>query len=302
MRAPSLGCRAFTLIAVSVILGVVGALPVGAGAAPLADCTAHRGTIVAVDFGHWGGPIVRGCGVDQPTGYALLHAAGFTTAGDAQDGNVFICRLGDAAFRHGTQYPPPSEDACIVTPPGSAYWSFWLAPAGQNRWAYSSLGPLGDVPKPGEVELWKFGGTKIGGTSGSGVPHFSPNTLRAAAASSTASTHTSTSSTTTTTQAASPPPPPPPTTTTAKPAVAKPKRHTRRRRPAHAHAPSAPPTAARTTTTTTQASPPIVAAQPTRTRASAGSPVPLVVGICLAVALAAGGAWTAWRRRRLERD
>jgi hypothetical protein len=295
-----LGCRAFTLIVVSVILGVVGALPVAAGAAPLADCTAHRGTIMAVDFGHWGGPIVRGCGLDQPTGYALLHAAGFTTAGDSQDGNVFICRLGDAAFRHGTQYPTPSEDACIVTPPGSAYWSFWLAPAGQNRWTYSSLGPLGDVPKPGEVELWKFGGTKIGGTSGSGVPHFSPNTLRAAAASSSASTHTTTSTTTTATQAP-PPPPTTTTTTTAKHAVAKPKRRTRRRRPAHAHAPSAPPTAARTTTTT-QASPPIVAAQPTRTRASAGSPVPLVVGICLAVALAAGGAWTAWRRRRLERD
>jgi LPXTG-motif cell wall-anchored protein len=295
VRAPSSECRAVTLIAVSAVLAVLATLPPAAAGAPLADCTAHRGTIVAVDFGHWGGPIVRGCGVDQPTGYTLLHAAGFTTAGDAQDGNVFICRLGDAAFRHGTQYPTPSEDACIVTPPGSAYWSFWLAPAGQNTWTYSSLGPLGDVPKPGEVELWKFGGTKIGGTSGSGVPHFSPNTLRAAAASSTASTHTTTSTTTTTTQA-----PTAPTTTTATHPTTKRKRRARARRRAHAHTAAAPP--ATTNATTPQTSPPVVAAKPTRETGSAGSPVALIVGICVALVLAGAGAWTAWRRRRLERD
>jgi LPXTG-motif cell wall-anchored protein len=280
---------------------MLAALPSAASGAPLADCTAHRGTIVAVDFGHWGGPIVRGCGVGQQTGYTLLHAAGFATAGDAQDGTVFICRLGDAAFRHGTQYPTPSEDACIVTPPGSAYWSFWLAPAGQNTWTYSSLGPLGDVPKPGEVELWKFGGTKIGGTSGSGVPHFSPNTLRAAAASSTASTRTTTSTTTTATQA--PTVPTVPTTTTATHPTTKrhhPRAHARRR--AHAHVAAPPATTDATTVQIPQTSPAVVAAQPTRETGSAGSPVALIVGICVALVLAGAGAWTAWRRRRLERD
>src|SRR6201996_4051912 len=76
-----------------------------AGAAPLAQCTADRGTIVAVDFAHWGGPIVRGCGLRQRSDYDLLHAAGFATAGDQHDGAAFICRLGNAAFHHGTQYP-----------------------------------------------------------------------------------------------------------------------------------------------------------------------------------------------------
>jgi LPXTG-motif cell wall-anchored protein len=294
VKAPSLACRAFAVIAVPVVLGVLAALPAAAGGAPLADCTAHRGTIVAVDFGHWGGPIVRGCGIDQPTGYALLHAAGFTSAGDAQDGDVFICRLGDAAFRHGTQYPTPSEDPCVVTPPASAYWSYWLAPAGQNTWTYSSLGPLGDVPKPGEVELWKFGGTKIGGTSGSGVPHFSPSTLRAAA-SATATAHTTTSTTTTTTAQA----PAPATTTAAKHATA-PRKRFRRRRSAHAHPP--PEQVVTTTTTALPAGPVVVPAKPTRETGSAGSPLPLVIGICVALALAIGGGWTAWRRRRFEGD
>lgn len=146
---------------------------------PISRCTAHEGTIVAVDFAHWGGPIVRGCALGQPTGYQLLHAAGFTTAVDDRDGPAFICRLGDTAFRHGAQYPTAAQAGCVLTPPASAYWSFWLAAPDQNRWAYSPLGAMTEVPKPGEVELWVFGATNIAGTNGSGVPEFSPDQLRA---------------------------------------------------------------------------------------------------------------------------
>lgn len=146
---------------------------------PISRCTAHRGTIVAVDFAHWSGPVVRGCALDQPTGYQLLHAGGFTTAGDQHDGPAFICRLGDTAFDHGTQYPTPAEDACVLTPPASAYWSYWLAPSGRNHWNYSQLGAMSEIPKPGEVELWTFGSTNIAGTRGSGIPPFTPNELRA---------------------------------------------------------------------------------------------------------------------------
>ncbi len=206
------------------------------GAAPLSDCTADRGAIVAVDFAHWGGPIVRGCGIKQPSGYALLRAAGFTTAGDEYDGPAFICRIGNQAFHDGSMYPTPSEDPCIQTPPASAYWSYWLAPAGQNRWTYSPLGPTGDVPAPGEVELWIFGATSIGASSGSGVPSFSPSRLRAA-------------------------------------------------------------NATATTRTSTTTAPRVVSARPTRVRTSSGSAVPLVVGICLVLALAAGAARAARRRR-----
>jgi hypothetical protein len=150
-----------------------------ARADPIGNCTTTSGTIVAVDFSHWGGPLVRGCGVNSPSGYALLHAAGFTTAGDAHDGPALTCRIGNEVFQHGTQYPTPAQDPCILTPPTTAYWSYWLAPAGQNHWTYSERGAISDEPKPGEVELWTFGGTNTGGTTGSGVPSFSPDTVRA---------------------------------------------------------------------------------------------------------------------------
>lgn len=162
-------------------LGLV-AMPAAVTAAsadPIGNCTTTTGTIIAVDFSHWGGPVVRGCGVNDASGYALLHAAGFSTAGDNHDGSAFICRLGNEAFQHGTQYPTPAQDPCILTPPPGAYWSYWLAPAGQNSWTYSGLGSAGHVPKPGEVELWTFGGTDLGGTAGSAVPKFGPDAIRA---------------------------------------------------------------------------------------------------------------------------
>ncbi|MDQ1477306.1 MAG: hypothetical protein QOE62_2535, partial [Actinomycetota bacterium] len=146
---------------------------------PIGNCTTTSGTIIAVDFGHWGGPIVRGCGVNQPNGDALLHAAGFSTAGDNHDGPGYICRIGNQAFRSGTQYPTPAQDPCIVTPPSTAYWSYWYAPAGRNTWSYSSVGALGGHPQPGEVDLWAFGGTDVGGGTGSAVPHISPDAVRA---------------------------------------------------------------------------------------------------------------------------
>jgi hypothetical protein len=150
-----------------------------AGADPIGNCTTTVGAVVAVDFSHWGGPTVRGCGVNPPSGYALLHAAGFSTAGDSHDGPAFICRLGNQAFDAGRQYPTPDHDACVLTPPASAYWSYWVAPAGQSTWSYSSGGAMSHAPKPGEVDLWVFGGTDIGGTTGSGVPRFGPDSVRA---------------------------------------------------------------------------------------------------------------------------
>lgn len=272
---------------------------VPAAAAPLSDCTPHRGTIVAVDFAHWGGPIVRGCGIGEPTGYALLHAAGFTTAGDSHDGSAFVCRLGDSSFHHGTQYPTPGEDPCIQTPSESAYWAYWVAPAGQNAWAYSSLGAMGDVPHPGEVELWIFGATNTADTSGSGVPRFSPSTLRAAAAT-TAPTRTTTTSTSTSTTT--------PRTTTTTTSTTTASRHTVRpaRKPHHKRGPAHPRVRSRTSHHAPRhrragaGTPRVVPARPTRASSGSGSALPLVIGICLALALAAAGAWTAWRRRRYD--
>ena len=164
-------------LVVTVVLSI--GSPGAAHADPLTHCSTTVGTIVAVDFAHWGGPIVRGCGVNDASGYSLLHAGGFSTAGDSHDGPAFVCRLGNQAFDSGTQYPTSKQDACIETPSPSQDWSYWLAPAGRNTWSLSDLGAMSHRPKPGEVELWMYGGTNASGTSGSGVPTFSPNTLRA---------------------------------------------------------------------------------------------------------------------------
>lgn len=293
-------------------LAVLAADPVRG--APLSACTAHHGTVVAVDFAHWRGPIVRGCGIGEPTGYALLHAAGFTTAGDAHDGTAFMCRIGNRAFDGGALHPTPSEARCAATPSTSAYWSFWLAPAGQNKWTYSPLGPMGDVPKPGEVELWMFGATDVGGTRGSGVPKLPPSTLRAASRAPT--TRTPSAPGTTPTPGTTPSPRSAPTASRSAPttvthatsprgrrvrathqATTKRRvatRHRRSRRPARK-----PPGAAPRVHHTVAGAAPVVAAQPAAEHTSSGSALPLVVGLGLALILAAGAVWTV-RRRRYE--
>jgi hypothetical protein len=148
-----------------------------ASADPVSNCTPTKGAIVAVDFGPWGGSVVRGCDASPTTGYNLLHNGGFTTAGTQHDGPAFICRIGNSAFNSGTQYPTVAQDPCVLTPPASAYWSYWIAPAGQTTWTYSPLGAMSDVPKAGEAEAWTYGGTDIDGTTGQ--PDFTPASVRA---------------------------------------------------------------------------------------------------------------------------
>ncbi|MFD3523600.1 prenyltransferase/squalene oxidase repeat-containing protein [Streptomyces sp. NPDC058653] len=148
-----------------------------AAADPIETCTPTKGAVVAVDFGDWGGGIVRGCDASPTTGYDLLHEAGFSTEGTEHDGPAFICRLGHAEFDSGAGYPTPAEEACELTPPATAYWSYWLAPAGQDFWTYSPLGAMSNRPKDGSVEAWVFGPTDVGGTGGG--PTFTPAQVRA---------------------------------------------------------------------------------------------------------------------------
>ncbi|MEU7586903.1 prenyltransferase/squalene oxidase repeat-containing protein [Micromonospora sp. NPDC049230] len=144
---------------------------------PLDSCTPTQGAIVAVDFGAWSGPLLRGCDATPTTGLDLLHEAGFTTTGTVHDGPGFICRIGSPAFDAGAERPAPADEACQLTPPATAYWSYWIAPAGQDQWTYSPLGAMSQRPGPGEVEAWVFGGTDIGGTTG--APSFTPASVRA---------------------------------------------------------------------------------------------------------------------------
>lgn len=288
-----------------------------ATADPIGSCTATTGTIVAVDFAHWGGPVVRGCGVGQPSGYALLQAAGFSTAGDNHDGPGYVCRIGNEAFQRGTQYPTVENEKCIVTPPVAAYWSYWLAPAGQDTWTYSARGATSDIPRPGEVELWTYGGTDVTGAAGSGVPTFNPDSLRAhntapeggTVPSGPPTTRRSVPTTTTTTATAgeasgpiatapsSSPDSTVPATTPNRP-VAGPVADPAATTTANGSSTSAPP---RTSTTRPEPATRIVDALPAvHERAATGSTVPLLIAVALVVVLAGLAAGTMWRRRWQE--
>jgi hypothetical protein len=167
------------LAAVVAALAVIAvtAGPAAATAEPTGQCTTTSGVILAVDFGAWGGPVLRSCGSTPTTGYALLNQGGWRTTGTNHDGPTFICRIGYAGYAGGAQYPTQASEACIVTPPADAYWSYWHADPGQHSWSYSQAGPASDHPLPGSVELWTFGATNVSGSQG--VPTLSPDALRA---------------------------------------------------------------------------------------------------------------------------
>ncbi|MEV5200043.1 prenyltransferase/squalene oxidase repeat-containing protein [Streptomyces sp. NPDC053720] len=148
-----------------------------ANAGPVGRCTATTGAVVAVDFGPFGGPLVRGCDTTPTTGYELLHEGGFSTTGTVHDGDGFICRIGNGSFNTGTEYPTPDKEDCVLTPQATAYWSYWTASPGQKNWTYSPLGAMSRTPEDGDVDAWVFGGTDVGGTTGK--PTFSPDDVRA---------------------------------------------------------------------------------------------------------------------------
>ncbi|AZK98085.1 hypothetical protein [Streptomyces tsukubensis] len=151
--------------------------PAAADPQPMGRCTTSSGAVLAVDFSRWGGPVYRSCGTTPTTGYELLNQGGWRTAGTGHDGPAFICRIGYSGHRGGKMFPPPDQEDCVLTPPASAYWSYWHADPGENTWEYSTLGAMLYKPKPGSVDLWIFGGTDIGGTKGR--PKVTPDQLRA---------------------------------------------------------------------------------------------------------------------------
>jgi hypothetical protein len=137
-----------------ILVGAVATLASGCvvtvGSTPIASCTSTSGVVVAVDLSHWtAGLVERGCDTTITTGLDALHAAGFTTAGDQHDGPAYVCRINND--------PTPTQDACINTPPPSAYWSYWHANSGKTTWTRSSLGAASYQPKPGSVDAWAYG-------------------------------------------------------------------------------------------------------------------------------------------------
>ncbi|MFJ6405575.1 hypothetical protein ACIQK9_08605 [Streptomyces hydrogenans] len=289
--------------------------PAGAAPQPMGRCTTSSGVVLAVDFSHWGGPIYRSCGTTPTTGYELLNQGGWRTAGTGHDGPAFICRIGYSGHQGGRQYPTPQQDDCVLTPPASAYWSYWHADPGQNTWTYSQLGAMLYKPRPGSVDLWIFGGTDIEGTKGR--PTVTPDQLRAKNARPTGGAEPAPQDTRT----AAPPPPdvdtgpapenPPPADPTPLPTPA-PSRSVAAS-PAPSKSPS--PTPSKSIAPTPSVTPPATTGSPTATAPApkvvdaapaadaahdTGSWVPAVITGVLGLLIGAAAVLAAKRRRRAE--
>lgn len=147
-------------VACLVTLSAVGLVPaaVAADRAGLPGfCPDANGVTVIVDFQELGGTtIVRCAPGEQATGLAALKNAGIQITGTQRWGEGFICRIEGR--------PDPQADACINTPPATAYWSYWYAP-NDGSWKYSEWGVLNRKPPLGSFEGWSFSKDKTATTN-----------------------------------------------------------------------------------------------------------------------------------------
>ncbi|MFV2019257.1 hypothetical protein [Micromonospora sp. LOL_023] len=158
-RRATLSIRAARLLIAVVVAAGAALAPAGpAAAAGLAGyCPDGNGVTVIVDFQELGGPTIIRCAVgDQVTGHAALKNAGVSITGTTRWGESFICRIEGR--------PTAAEEACVDTPPASAYWSYWHAPDG-GPWTYSQHGVLARKPPLGSFEGWSFAKNRTASTS-----------------------------------------------------------------------------------------------------------------------------------------
>ncbi|WP_326555659.1 hypothetical protein [Micromonospora sp. NBC_01813] len=120
-------------------------------------CPDGNGVTVIVDFQELGGPTIIRCAVgDQATGHTALKNAGISITGTTRWGESFICRIEGR--------PTAAEEACVDTPPASAYWSYWHAADGEP-WTYSQRGVMARKPQLGSFEGWSFAKNRTASTS-----------------------------------------------------------------------------------------------------------------------------------------
>jgi hypothetical protein len=259
------------------MLAIVAPAP-RAGAAPQSACTASSGVTVIVDFSHFHSAIQRGCAPGHPTSaLAALHAAGFDTAGTAQYGDAFLCRING--------FPTSARESCARTPPASSSWSFYWAHPTDPTWTYSTTGVAGYEPPAGSLVAFAFGNSAKPGIAPSAVLVGSTTTTTSAARTTVAPVAVP----------VRPPTAPPPTVTaaTSQPPV-----------PAPASVRRIPPTTRLPTPATTRASastmPPVDerAAAPRAPGSGSGSPFPAALTVGLVVLVGAGGLLTIRARRR----
>jgi hypothetical protein len=113
-------------------------------------CPAKTGVTVSVDFTAFGRGVHTRCAPGaQASGLAAMQHAGFTPAGTSRYGFAFICRINNL--------PTPTQQACVTTPPATAFWAYYHALAGATTWTYSTLGATSYKPPLGSIDAWAFG-------------------------------------------------------------------------------------------------------------------------------------------------
>lgn len=269
--------RALAAAVLGATIAIFAVVAPGPPASALASaCTANAGVTVIVDFSHFGRAIERGCAPGHPTtALAALRAAGFETAGTTQYGNGFVCRIDGL--------PTPKSEACAVTPPARASWSFYFAHPTDTAWTYSSAGVSSYQPQPGSIVAFAFGDYAQPGIRPSAVIAPPPTTAPTMPT-------TGPTSPTVTAEAIAP--------STAAPTTAEPPSTTSNRSTVPSPATTQPPP---TSVPSSTSAPPRVidrTAAGAVAKTSSGSPLPAVLTVALVALLGAGAGRTIRARRR----
>ena len=127
----------------------------------LAAMQKAAGVTLVVDFQDLGGSTIIKCIEDVApgtTGLQILQKAGMNPAGTIHDGPGFVCRINDRPSRTETipiNGNPDYREACRLTPPKTAFWSYWHADNG-GSWTFSQYGAGNRGVTIGGYEGWSF--------------------------------------------------------------------------------------------------------------------------------------------------
>jgi hypothetical protein len=140
------------------------AVTLNAAVGTAGPCSGNTGVTVTVDFTAFNSTEQTRCAPGaQSSGVAALQDAGFIPAGTSRYGLAFICRINNL--------PSASQQACVTTPPTTAYWAYYHALSGATTWTFSTQGASSYVPPLGSIDAWAFGN--------SATPSMTPAQVRA---------------------------------------------------------------------------------------------------------------------------
>ena len=126
------------------------AITVNATVGTAGPCAGTSGVTVTVDFTAFRSTEQTRCAPGaQSSGLVALQHAGFTPTGTTRYGLAFICRINN--------FPSSSQQACVTTPPATAFWAYYHALSGATTWTFSSVGASSYVPPLGSIDAFAFG-------------------------------------------------------------------------------------------------------------------------------------------------